>query len=160
MKELAELNDMTVGELAEKYLEVFGEPRTTTRNKEYFRKQIAWRLQERAEGGLSARAVDRIEKIAPEAPARWRPAVGTRRRQLVSEGVAGEKDSRLPAPGAVLSREYGGVNHQVTVREEGFEYEGQRYRSLSAVAKRITGSSWNGYVFFLGRGAGNAGGGR
>ena len=53
-----------------------------------------------------------------------------------------------PLPGTVLTREYKGREVRVRVLEKGFEYEGQPYRSLSAVAKAITGSHWNGRLFF------------
>ena len=62
----------------------------------------------------------------------------------------GEK--RLPMPGSIVTRQYKGETLQVKVLERGFEYQGQLYKSLSAVAKAITGSHCNGYLFFrLGR---------
>ncbi len=154
-RELAALDAMRVGELAEKYRELFGAP-TRTRNKEYLRKRIAWRIQERAEGGLSPRALERIEQLAPEAPARWREPVGRK-------GSAGDdlipftkpgRDPRLPPAGTVLKRVHDGVEHQVRVLDDGFEYRGERYRSLSKIASTITGTHWNGLLFFFGRGSG------
>ena len=73
--ELDAVANMTVGELAENYREVFGEP-TRSRNKVYLQKKLCWRIQELAEGGLSPRAVERIEELAVFAPARWRPLIG------------------------------------------------------------------------------------
>jgi hypothetical protein len=148
---------MTVGELAEKYREVFGVP-TRTRNKEYLRKHVAWRIQEQNEGGLSARALERIEKLAPLAPARWQ-------RQVTNSGDGGgtaDRDPRLPPVGTVLSRIYNGATHRVTILMDGFEYQGRHHRSLSQIAKLIAGTPWNGFTFFLGRASGrrNAGGGR
>jgi hypothetical protein len=58
------------------------------------------------------------------------------------------RDSRLPAPGTVLSRDYRGQRLEVTVLEQGFEYDGVVYRSLSAVARAVTGTHWNGWAFF------------
>lgn len=55
---------------------------------------------------------------------------------------------RLPMPGAVLTRRYQGLLIQVTVLPKGFEWDGPVYRSLSAVAKAVAGSQWNGYGFF------------
>jgi hypothetical protein len=66
-EQLVALEEMTVGELAEKYREVFGVP-TRTRNRPYLHKRIAWRIQELAEGGLSPRALAKIEELAPLAP--------------------------------------------------------------------------------------------
>jgi len=58
------------------------------------------------------------------------------------------RDPRLPSPGTVLRREHKGTIHEVTVLEQGFEYQGEHYSSLSKLAKQITGSIWNGYGFF------------
>jgi len=59
-----------------------------------------------------------------------------------------KRDPRLPTPGTVISREYHGQLIQVKVNEDGFEYEGRPYRSLSAISKAITGAHWNGFLFF------------
>jgi len=58
------------------------------------------------------------------------------------------RDTRLPEPGAVIHKKYKGRNYTVNVLENGFEYEGACYKTLSAVANEITGSHWNGYIFF------------
>lgn len=140
--ELDAVANMTVGELTEKYREVFGEP-TRSRNKVYLQKKISWRIQELAEGGLSPRAVERIEELAVFAPARWRPLIGKPPPEPKCE-----RDPRLPEPGTVVSREWGGETHEVIVRDEDFEYAGRRYATLSRVAREITGTNWNGYLFF------------
>lgn len=59
-----------------------------------------------------------------------------------------KNDLRLPAVGSWITRQYQGCEIAVRVLEDGFEYEGARYRSLSAIAKRVTGSHWNGFLFF------------
>ena len=149
-QQLSSLDGMTVSELAEKFREVFGFP-TRTRNKPYLRKRVAWRIQELAEGGLSPRALAKIEELAPLAPVRWRP-------ERLSNGAGGAPggvlvpgrswDPRLPAPGSMLVRTYKGVEHRVTVLADGFEYNGERHQTLSKIAKRITGTQWNGHLFF------------
>lgn len=132
--QLAALEKMTVAELRDKWQEVYGQS-TSAGNKAYLRKRIAWRIQELAEGGLSDRAKARIQELVADAPIRWRqPRQG--------------RDPRLPVPGTVLTREYKGTEHQVTVLEDGFEHEGQRYDTLSKVANAITGAHWNGFLFF------------
>jgi hypothetical protein len=149
-RELAVLDEMTVGELAEKFREVFGVP-TRTRNKQYLRKRIAWRIQELAEGGLSPRALERIEQLAPQAPVRWRQPVA---RSGGGQGIPATgppRDPRLPPPGTVLTRVHGCSEHKVTVLADGFEYRGERHRSLSKIARLITGTPWNGFLFFFGR---------
>ena len=60
----------------------------------------------------------------------------------------GRRDPRLPLPGTILVRGYRGRTRQVKVLEQGFEYDGQSYGSLTAVTKQITGQHWNGYHFF------------
>ena len=58
------------------------------------------------------------------------------------------RDPRIPAPGTMLKREYKGKEHAVKVLADGFDYKGEKYRSLSAIAVKIAGCSWNGMVFF------------
>lgn len=152
--ELAALGAMTVGELAEKFRELFGVP-TRTRNKDYLRKRIAWRIQEQREGGLSPRALERIAELAPQAPARWREPIqeidGT---ESAAHGRASSRDPRLPALGTTLTRIHEGAEHRVTILEDGFEYRGKRHRSLSQIASLITGTPWNGFRFFFGNARG------
>jgi hypothetical protein len=146
-QQLAELEPMTVGELAERFREVFGFP-TRTRNKAYLRKRVAWRIQELAEGGLSERALARIEELAPLAPVRWRPALPEIGQLHSRRPLPATRDPRLPAAGTVLVRAYKGKEHRVTVLDSGFQYDGSRYGTLSELAKLITGTPWNGYLFF------------
>jgi len=61
---------------------------------------------------------------------------------------AHERDPRLPAAGTIIQRSYQGKTIAVTVLEEGFSYDGQTYGSLSAIAQRVTGTRWNGFLFF------------
>lgn len=148
--ELTALGSMTVAELSQKYAEVFGHP-TATRNKDYLRKKIAWRLQELAEGGLRSETRKRIEELSVDAvealglhkrKARTAPATAPIAEQTLN------RDPRLPAPGTTLTRTFGDVEHKVVVLGDGFEYQGRRYKSLSKIAREITGMSWNGYGFF------------
>jgi hypothetical protein len=160
--ELAALRQMTPSDLAAKYVALYGcSPRS--RNKDFLRKRLAWRIQELAEGGLSERALARIEELRPEALVQWRrPAravTATSARAL----RAAARDPRLPSAGTVLTRVHGTTEHSVTVLDDGFEYRGGRYRSLSKIARVITGTPWNGYLFFFGRANGTkarAGAGR
>ena len=61
---------------------------------------------------------------------------------------ARKRDPRLPAPGTLLKRTFGKKEHAVRVLEDGFKYNDKPYRSLSAIAREITGTSWNGFGFF------------
>ncbi|WP_141621264.1 DUF2924 domain-containing protein [Myxococcus sp. AB036A] len=150
-QQLAALASMSVPDLAAKYLELYGEP-TRSRNRDYLKKRLAFRIQELAEGGLSTRAVARISELGDKLPERWRmrqveetkPAEPPPPSPVAADG----RDARLPPPGTVLTRVFKGTQHKVTVREDGIEYEGRLHRSLSSVAKLITGTAWNGFSFF------------
>lgn len=142
-EQLIALDRMTVSELATKYREVFGDE-SRSRNKPYLAKKIAWRIQELAEGGLSQRAKRRIEELAKDGPIRQVPP----RTKPVVPGGERERDPRLPRAGTLLTKTHGWREHVVKVLADAFEYRGKRYTSLSAVAKAITGTNWNGIVFF------------
>lgn len=140
--QLRALEHMSVGELATKFQSLFGVP-TRTRNKQYLRKRIAFCIQERALGGLSPRALEKIEELAPQAPVRWQT-----RLPVDPPPMNRERDPRLPPPGERLTRNYEGREYEVAVLQEGFEYAGRQFRTLSQVAKAITGTTWNGFLFF------------
>jgi hypothetical protein len=145
-KQIEALRDMTVAELREVYQQAFGEA-TRSRHKDFLRKRIAWRLQANEYGGLSERALRRAEELANESDLRLvAPKTGVGR--TVVGSFKPTHDRRLPMPGAVITRDYRGRTVSVTVLDEGFAYEGAVYRSLTAVAKAMTGSHWNGYLFF------------
>lgn len=148
-KELAALNRMTVSELRKKHIDVFGEE-TRSCNRTYLVKRIAWRIQSLAEGGLSERARKRAIELARDADLRTTaPKIVQRKTESPKNvPVVISHDSRLPMPGAILTREYKGETIQVKVLPKGFEFEGEIYRSLSSVAKAITGAHWNGFQFF------------
>ena len=152
--ELAILSRMTGAELAAKYLVLFGQP-ARSRNKDFLRKRLAWRIQELAEGGLSERALARIEELGADAlTSRRRPVrAGTPASPRPPSGGAA-RDPRLPPAGTVVRRLHRTTEHSVAVLEDGFEYQGERYRSLSKIARVITGTVWNGYPIFFGRATG------
>ena len=140
---LAALESMKMHELRHLWAETFGHA-TASHNHAYLRKKIAWRLQELADGGLSQRARDRIADLTPFAPIRHRAPSHPSPRPAPTRA----RDPRLPSVGTVLARAYQGVDHHVTVLENGFDYCGTIYASLSSIAKKITGTAWNGLVFF------------
>ena len=147
-RELAALEKLPVGRLRERYAEVFGEP-TNGQNRVWLVRRIAWRLQERAEGGLTERARRRAAELADDAdlrlnPPKVRPAGGP----PAAPPPARPTDRRLPPAGTVLARPYKGGVVDVRVLADGFEYAGRKYGSLSAVAKAATGSHCNGFAFF------------
>ena len=142
--QIAALKPMTVGQLREVYVEKFGE-QTKSRNKQWLFKRIAWRIQELAEGGLSERAKKRAAELANDADLRLRPPKG--HKEPAAPPVS-KRDPRLPTPGAELKREFNGKEHVVAVAESAFTYKGKEYKSLSAIAKLISGTPWNGFGFF------------
>ena len=147
-KELAALRKMTVDGLRAKYADVFCE-QTNSRHKDYLVKRIIWRMQAHANGGLSEQALARARELANEADLR---VVAPRNKEaapaVVKLNVASKADRRLPAPGTVITRPYKGRELHVRILGEGFEYEGERYKTLSAVAKHITGQHMSGFLFF------------
>jgi hypothetical protein len=139
---------MTVNQLREKYEEVFGES-TSARNKDYLWKKIAWRIQEMEYGGLSGRAKQRAMEIADEHDIRIRPPKEAFQEFSRSSKPKTRKDcNRLPAVGTILTKEYKGRTIAVEVLKKGFRFNGQVFNSLSAIAREVTGSHWNGWQFF------------
>jgi hypothetical protein len=145
--QLAALDTMMVPQLAEKFQELFGVP-TRTRNKPYLQKRLAWRIQELAEGGLPASAVQRIKELGDDLPERWRMKQDAKVRAAAPAQPLEPRDDRVPPVGTVVRRLFNGVTYEVTVCAEGFAYAGERYKTLSAIARHITGTPWNGFTFF------------
>ena len=151
-KEVAVLERMTVRDLKERYSELFGEV-TPTHNRAWLFKRIAWRIQSMAEGDLSERAKQRAADLARDADLRLSPPkVDHPARVAVGPTATGavtiSPNDRLPVPGTIITREYRGETWEVQVLPNGFEFEGETYKSLSALAKKITGQHLNGYHFF------------
>jgi DUF2924 family protein len=151
--EIEQLRQLTTAALRIRYREVWGEESHSS-NRQCLLRRIAWRLQARAEGDLSERARRRAREIADDADLRLRApegflAEGTshQARPPVDRG-ASRRDGRLPVPGTVLTRQFENRRIVVTVLEQGFEYQSRRYRSLSAIAREVTGTRWNGLLFF------------
>lgn len=147
-RELVALGSMNMQALRARYREAFGEE-TTSHNAAYLRKKIAWRIQEMAEGGLSERARARIAELQRGAPLRERPPLHPVSSTAVATVVGrAARDPALPPVGTVLRRVHKGRTHEVTVLEDGFLHEAKTFATLSAVAKAITGTTWNGRLFF------------
>jgi hypothetical protein len=149
-KEVAALGRMTTRQLRDRYAVVFGEA-TAANNKPWLVRRLAWRLAWRlqadadAEGGLGERAVARAAELARDADLRLTPPRERTAEVLPTPPVS---DPRVPPAGTVLARRYKGGMVQVKVLADGFEYAGEVYGSISAVAKAITGSHCNGFLFF------------
>lgn len=132
LAQLAALKSAPVGELKAKWRDLFDrEP--PPYNRRFLESRLAYRIQELAFGGLSSETVERLEALTDELEGKL-----SRRRRV----------ENLPIAGTRLIREWKGVEHTVTVRENDFEYQGRPYQSLSAIARSITGTRWNGHIFF------------
>ena len=152
--EIDGLRRMTVGQLRRKHMELFGEE-CRSNHKDFLFKRIAWRMQAVAEGGLSERAQRRAMELANDADLRIRAPKNTLTEEPESPAIHTAVcsidrtgDPRLPMPGAILTREFKGRKINVGVRENGFEFDGKIYRSLSSIAREVTGTKWNGFLFF------------
>lgn len=147
-QEIARLRGSKVKELKLRYRELFGEESPSSNQTHLFRR-IAWRLQARAAGDLSEQARQRAAQLADDADLRVQAPRGFW--QLLEDKrseAARRRDPRLPAVGSELKRTYQGRLIVVRVAEGGFIYKDQTYGSLSAIAYQVTGTRWNGFLFF------------
>jgi hypothetical protein len=149
LNEVAALQRLTIGQLRQRFAQVFGEA-TPASNRTWLVKRIAWRMQALAEGDLSQRARRRAAELAQDADLRLNPPRDktTPAAPTDSVSVPTPSDPRLPPPGTILTRPYKGQQLHVQVLHDGFAYAGHVYPSLSAVAKIITGTHTNGFLFF------------
>ena len=131
---LAALKAMKTPELKALWRELFdSEPPPF--NRRYLESRLAYRIQELAYGGLKPETVKRLERLGEELDG------GDRGKSRVRTDLK-------PIVGTRLIREWQGVEHVVTVTGDGYEWQGRPYKSLSSVARAITGTRWNGWVFF------------
>ena len=153
-QEIAALQRLTTRQLQAKFAELCGET-TPSSNRTWLIKRIAWRMQALAEGGLSERAQRRAAELANASDLRLAaPRTPRTQRTKRPKQHRHHANHLLPMPGTVLTRPYKGQNLQVQVQPDGFQFDGHTYRSLSAVAKAITGSHCSGRLFFRLNGTG------
>jgi hypothetical protein len=145
---------MTVPQLQERHAELFGEV-SRTPHRQYLYRRIAWELQAREEGGLPEETRQYALGIAREAKLGVRIAENVSRLRSgipldrsATTSVAQTHDSRVPMPGSIIVKEFKNRSIVVTVLDNGFEWEGRKFASLSAIAKVVTGTKWNGLLFF------------
>ncbi len=137
---LAALQSADMAELRAQWRSLFGtEPPAYSRR--FMAARLGYRIQELAYGGLRPETLARLEAIAEAVDGKKRPLRSVPAKQR-------------PVPGTRLVREWGGVDHTVTVLRDGYEWQGRPYQSLSAIARAMTGTRWNGPRFFGLRGQG------
>ncbi len=130
IRQVYDLQNKTPEELREIYNSLFANKAADNAGISQLRPKIAYRLQELAQGGLTDKTKAKLEQLA-----KGTPNISTKRRCDL-------------LPGTKLCREYNDVMHEVSVLKDGFVWQGQKFKSLSAIARRITGTQWNGPQFF------------
>ena len=131
LTQIATLKARSTPKLHEMWRELF-EREPPVLGRRYLEDRLAYRIQELHFGGLSERARRKLDALANQ----------------LEPKAARRRDPGRPIAGTQLRREWKGIEHVVTVREHDFECGGRPYRSLSAVARQITGTRWNGWLFF------------
>jgi hypothetical protein len=131
---LLALKSASMADLKQQWRQLF-ESEPPPYNRRFLESRLAYRIQELAYGGLKPETVARLEALGEQLDG---GKIDVRRRSAKDRPIAGTR----------LIREYQGIEHCVTVLADGFEYQGRPYKSLSAIARAITGTRWNGLVFF------------
>jgi hypothetical protein len=144
--EREELDAMTMAALTRRYQEETGRA-SSTRNRQYLIRRLLWIAQAAVRGGLCDESLALAATLANDASVRASPA-RARALGVVAPNADGTRDERLPRPGHAIVRRYKGETLRVTVLTTGFEFKGDRYDSLSAIAQAVTGSHVNGFRFF------------
>jgi hypothetical protein len=133
LAQLAALNTASTPALKTRWRELF-DTEPPPYNRKFLESRLAYRIQELAYGGLSEATLQRLRALGE---------------QLAKGGkTARLRNDRRPVRGTRLIREWQGVEHCVTVRDDDFEYGGRPYKSLSSIARAITGTRWSGPLFF------------
>ena len=140
VKQIAGLQRQSVPELKQRWRDLFG-TEAPAYNRAFLTKRLAYRLQELTHGGLSAATQAKMKDIL-------RGSGLTEDGLTPGTGRLKKRTPNRPILGTRLVRTWRGDRHEVTVVQGGYEYQGRRYRSLSAIAQAITGTHWNGRAFF------------
>jgi len=131
---LAALKTTSTAKLKEQWTALFEAP-PPPYNRRFLESRLAYRIQELAYGGLKPETVRRLEQLGEQLDGG-------------NKAVRRIRGSDIPIAGTRLIREYQGVEYTVTVIPNGYEWQGRPYKSLSAIARAITGTRWNGLLFF------------
>ena len=134
LAQVAALKTTPTPALKARWRELFGKEPPSF-NRKYIESRLAYRIQELSLGGLKPETVKRLRELGEQLDG---GNIAIRRTRVDDRPIAGTR----------LIREWQGVEHCVTVLSDGYEYGGRPYKSLSAAARAITGTRWNGWVFF------------
>jgi hypothetical protein len=132
---LAELKTMTMPELKASWRDLF-DTEPPVFNRRYLESRLAYRIQELSLGGLKPETIRRLELLGEQLDG------GDKKKRSIPA------NHDRPIIGTRLIREWQGIEHTVTVLADGYEWQGRPYKSLSSVARAITGTRWNGWIFF------------
>jgi hypothetical protein len=131
---LAALKSAPTAQLKRQWRDLF-ETEPPPYNRRFLESRLAYRIQELAYGGLKPETVERLEALGEQLDG---GNLTVRRTRVDNRPIAGTR----------LIREWQGVEHTIVVLQDGYDYQGRPYKSLSAIARAITGTRWNGWVFF------------
>jgi hypothetical protein len=131
--EIASLESLDLNQLRAQWKLLYEIEAPPHLSRDWLRRAVAYRVQENALGGLNPATRRLLERVAEDTRLR-KPT------KVVPTLKVG--------PDTILIREWGGTRHEVTIIENGVMFRGKRYRSLSQVARMITGSQWSGPLFF------------
>ena len=137
LRQITALYGMSIKELRERYQALFPPGSSPPPSKQFLIRRIAYKLQEDAFGGLAAPAREKLETLKTE----LNPL------KDLGRGHGGS-NHQLPLPGTVITKTYKGRPVEVKILQKGFEYDGKPYKSLSRIAREVTGVHQSGFVFF------------
>lgn len=141
---IGSLKDQTLKDLQDTYRRHFPGKKISN-NRTFLWRKVTYRMQALQFGELSAEAKTKLEALMsvydPINNVALKP-------QVAASSFLPKRDRRLPLPGTIITKKYKGSKIQVKALENGFEYSGKIYKSLTAIAKEITGAHWNGFLFF------------
>ena len=149
LSQIMELRENSLDELKTKYEELFPEQKAPSNNKIFLWRKIAYRLQELEYGGISAETQSKIQQLIQQYDPINNKALrpdNIPENQPKKSGIS--RDKRLPISGNVITKDHKGISLQVKILKSGFEYNSKVYKTLTAIAKEVTGAHWNGYLFF------------
>ncbi len=132
-------------DLQDAYIQHFPDKKTLPNNRTYLWHRVAYKMQELEYGELPVKAKDKLKALMdgydPVNNIALKP-------QVAASQFLPKRDRRLPFPGTIITKEYKGTKIQVKALDKSFEYNGKIFKSLTAIAKEITGAHWNGFLFF------------
>lgn len=154
LPQIADLPKMSAPQLQAVHRGLFGAEHRIA-NCQHLRRKVAWHIQATENGGLPESVRQYAIAIAHGTELRARISENASRReagvpldQTVTTRVVQTRDARLPMPGCLIVKKYREQTIVIRVLSNGFEYDGRRFTSLSAIAGEITGTRWNGFAFF------------